>query len=60
MARTNSCRVATDIAPSAPPNANDPVSPMNTLAGGALNHKKPRLAPIRAPHKVARSPTPGM
>ena len=42
IASTNSWWVATAIAPSAPPRARLPVSPMNTAAGGALNHRKAR------------------
>jgi len=48
------------IAPRAPPFASDPVSPMNTIAGGALNQRKPRLAPTSAPHNTASSPERGM
>ena len=36
------------IAAIAPPNANAPVSPMNTSAGKALNQRKPIAAPISA------------
>ena len=39
-------RIAT--APSAPPSASEPVSPMNTCAGFALNQRKPRQAPTIA------------
>ena len=38
-------------APKDPPNAKDPVSPIKILAGGALNHKNPRHAPIIDPQK---------
>ena len=44
--------------PSAPPNASEPVSPINTMAGGALYHKKPSPAPMSVPQKIANSPTP--
>ena len=37
----------------------EPVSPINTMAGGALYHKKPRADPINAPHKIVNSPAPG-
>ena len=40
------------------PNDNDPVSPIKTIAGGALNHKNPNPAPIKAPARTANSPTP--
>ena len=59
MASTISCLVTTATAPSAPPIASEPVSPMNTMAGGALNHRKPRPAPISAAQNTASSPTPG-
>ena len=48
MASTISCLVATAMAPSAPPSASDPVSPMNTAAGGALYHRNPSPPPISA------------
>ena len=38
----------------------EPVSPMKTIAGGALNQRKPRLAPTSAPQKTASSPEPAM
>ena len=56
---TISCLVATATAPSAPPSARLPMSPMNTAAGGALNHRKPMPAPISAEQNTASSPTPG-
>ena len=37
---TSSCLVTTEMPPSAPPHDNDPVSPMKTMAGGALNQRK--------------------
>ena len=46
------------IAPKDPPNANEPVSPINILAGGALNHKNPKQAPIIDPQKTETSPIP--
>ena len=45
--------------PKAPPSASDPVSPMNTAAGGALYHKKPRPPPISPAVKIRISPVPG-
>src|SRR5262249_59767961 len=53
------CLVATAIAPSMPPSASEPVSPMKIDAGGALNQRKPMPAPITAPHSTASSPVPG-
>ena len=44
IASTISCLVATAIAPSAPPSARLPVSPMKTAAGGALYQRKPEPA----------------
>ena len=38
----NSVLVKIAIAAKAPPNANEPVSPINTLAGFTLYTKKPR------------------
>ena len=60
IARTISCFVIIPTAPKDPPKANEPVSPMNILAGGALNHKKPKQDPIIAPQKIDASPTPSM
>src|SRR4051794_41784541 len=58
-ASTISCLVATAIAPIIPPSASDPVSPMKIEAGGALNHRNPKPAPITAPHSTPRSPGAG-
>ena len=52
---TSSCLVMMLIVPSAAPIDNDPVSPMKTLAGGALNHRKPRLAPTIAAQNTISS-----
>ena len=60
IAKTISCFVATPTAPREPPNANEPVSPMNIFAGGALNQRKPIDAPMIAPQKTAISPTPSI
>ena len=59
MNSTSSCLVMTLTAPRAPPKDNDPVSPMKIFAGGALNQRKPRPPPTRAPQKIASSPAPG-
>src|SRR5947208_14336535 len=58
-ASTISCLTATATAPSSPPSASEPVSPMKICAGGALNQRKPRPAPITAPQTTASSPAPG-
>ncbi len=58
--RISSCFVTTASAPSAPPKAREPVSPMKTSAGWALYQRKPRLAPRIAPQKTTSSPLPGM
>ena len=60
IAKTISCLVIIDIAPSDPPKAREPVSPIKILAGGALNQRKPRQDPIIAPQKTETSPTPSM
>src|ERR1700728_2337606 len=57
-ASTISCLVATATAPSMPPSASEPVSPMKIDAGGALNQRKPKPAPSKAPHTTASSPVP--
>ena len=54
----NSFFVITLIAPIAAPADNEPVSPINIFAGGALNHKKPNPAPIKAAQNTAISPAP--
>ena len=41
-----------------PPSDSEPVSPMKIIAGGALNQRKPRPAPMIAPHSTASSPEP--
>src|SRR5438477_242796 len=46
MASTISCLVVTATAPSAPPSESDPVSPMKTMAGGALYQRNPKPPPI--------------
>ena len=52
------CKIPT--APKDPPRDNEPVSPIKILAGGALNHKKPKHEPIIAPQKIDTSPVPSM
>ena len=42
-------------APSSPPRASDPVSPMKILAGAAFHHRKPAAAPIIAAAMIAVS-----
>ena len=58
IAKTISCFVITPTAPKEPPRAKEPVSPINIYAGGALNHKKPKQAPIIEPQNIDASPTP--
>ena len=60
IAKTISCFVIIPIAPSEPPRDKDPVSPIKILAGGALNHKKPKQDPIIAPQKIEISPVPSI
>jgi hypothetical protein len=59
MPSTISCLVATAMAPSAPPSASEPVSPMNTAAGGALYHRKPEPPADQPGDKITISPVPG-
>jgi hypothetical protein len=47
-ASTISCLQPMASAAMQPPSASEPVSPMNILAGCALNQRKPRLAPASA------------
>ena len=54
IANTISCFVIIPTAPREPPSAKDPVSPINIFAGGALNQRKPRQAPIIEPKKTVR------
>ena len=61
VARSDSDTITiTATAAREPPNDNEPVSPINILAGGALNHKKPKQEPIIAPQKIETSPVPSM
>src|SRR5881394_1765250 len=50
--------INTAMMPSTPPNASDPVSPMNICAGWQLNQRNPRPAPIIAAQKTVNSPAP--
>ena len=52
----NSRLMSTAMVPRAPPRANDPVSPMNTLAGWQLYHRKPSEAPRTAAQNTVSSP----
>ena len=56
IAKTISCFVIIPTAPNDPPKESEPVSPINIFAGGALNHKKPRQAPMIAPQNIDTSP----
>ncbi len=58
--RTNSCFVITAIEAKIAPNEREPVSPIKIIAGGALNHRKPRQLPNSAQHKILNSPENGM
>ena len=60
IAKTISCLVIIPTAPKDPPRASDPVSPINIFAGGALNHKNPKHAPIIDPQNIDASPTPSI
>ena len=55
-----SCFAIMAIDPRELPNANEPVSPINTFAGGALNQRKPKAAPIKDPQNTDNSPAPLM
>ena len=55
--KTTSCLAIILTAPNDPPNDSEPVSHIKILAGGALNHKKPRHAPTIDPQKIEASPT---
>ena len=54
--KINSFFVITLIVPITAPRAKLPVSPIKTLAGGALYHKNPSPAPIIEEQKIAISP----
>ena len=58
-AHTISCFAATAMAPSAPPRASEPVSPMKTAAGGALYQRNPSPEPAMAMEITISSPVPG-
>ena len=57
IAKTISCLVIIPTAPSYPPIAREPVSPINIFAGGALYHKNPKHDPTIDPQKIEVSPT---
>ena len=57
---TYSCLVAIETDPNKAPRDKDPVSPINIIAGGALNHKKPSPDPNKAQHNIANSPVLGI
>ena len=59
IASTISCLVATATAPSAPPSASEPLSPMKIFAGGALYQRKPRPEPTIAEQNTASLAHPG-
>ena len=46
----------TAIDPMVPPIDNEPVSPIKTIAGGALNHRNPKPAPIKDAQIITNSP----
>ena len=48
------------MTPISPPMANDPVSPMNTSAGCALNHRNAKPPPSKAEQTTVNSPDPGI
>ena len=58
MNKTSACFIDTAIQPRAEPRDKDPVSPMNTAAGGALYHKNPNPLPIKAEENIRISPLP--
>ena len=60
IAKTISCLVIIPTPPSDPPKESDPVSPINIFAGGALNHKNPKQAPMIDPQKTDAAPTPSI
>ena len=60
IAKTISCLVIIPTAPNEPPKDNEPVSPIKILAGGALNHRKPKHEPISAPQNTEISPVPSI
>ena len=60
IAKTISCFTIIATAAIDPPSDNDPVSPINIFAGGALYHRKPRQDPTIEPQNIDSSPTLGM
>src|SRR4030095_12973291 len=59
ITRRISCLQQMATAPSIPPMASDPVSPMNTRAGNAFHQRNPRHAPSKALQTTASSPEKG-
>ena len=57
--RRSSCLQQMAMMAMNPPMASEPVSPMNTWAGWALNQRKPRPAPAIAAQSTVSSPLPG-
>ena len=60
ITKTISCLEIILTAPNDPPKDKEPVSPIKILAGGALNHKKPKQEPTIDPQKIEASPTLGI
>ena len=60
IARTISCLTIIATAAIDPPRDNDPVSPINIFAGGALYQRKPKQDPTIEPQNIDSSPTSGM
>ncbi len=58
MASAISCLVATATDADQAAERSAPMSPMKIEAGGALNQRRPRPAPITAPQNTASSPAP--
>ncbi len=57
IARTISCFTIIATEAMEPPKDNEPVSPINILAGGALYQRKPKHDPTMEPQKIDNSPT---
>ena len=58
MTRVNGCCTIKAMAPTSPPNASDPVSPMKTSAGAELYQRNARHAPNKDVHIIVNSPAP--
>ena len=59
IANTISCFMSTLVPPRVAPRDNDPVSPIKTIAGGALYQRNPKADPIMAAQRTVNSPAPG-